>query len=165
MNYNLAAHPTEYQEVMFRSRLEARWAAFFDLAGWKWEYEPCDLKGWIPDFRVEFPCSHSECNGSHILLVEVKPYFYLKQFNGHPCCDYPYGGIDERGKATIPADASAAFGANTEITYWEMAHGSGGGEETLSNWVNQYRPPYKDADILWKKAGYITRYIPNRNRI
>jgi hypothetical protein len=48
-----------------RSRLEARWAAFFDLVGWKWEYEPFDLEGWIPDFKVSGP------KGS--LLVEVKP--------------------------------------------------------------------------------------------
>ena len=33
--------PTLYGGVRFRSRLEARWAAFFfDVAGWSWEYEP-----------------------------------------------------------------------------------------------------------------------------
>jgi hypothetical protein len=47
-----AAIPTLYNGVQFRSRLEARWAAFFDLCKWKWEYEPIDLNGWIPDFRV-----------------------------------------------------------------------------------------------------------------
>lgn len=47
-----AAIPTLYNGVQFRSRLEARWAAFFDLCHWKWEYEPIDLNGWIPDFRV-----------------------------------------------------------------------------------------------------------------
>jgi hypothetical protein len=31
---------TEYAGARFRSRLEARWAAFFDLCGWRWEYEP-----------------------------------------------------------------------------------------------------------------------------
>lgn len=48
-----AAIPTMYAGVQFRSRLEARWAAFFDLAGWRWEYEPFDLEGYIPDFRVQ----------------------------------------------------------------------------------------------------------------
>jgi hypothetical protein len=47
----LTAIPTRYGGVQFRSRLEARWAAFFDLAGWRWQYEPIDLAGWIPDFR------------------------------------------------------------------------------------------------------------------
>jgi hypothetical protein len=31
---------TRYNGVNFRSRLEAKWAAFFDLAGWSWEYQP-----------------------------------------------------------------------------------------------------------------------------
>jgi hypothetical protein len=52
MKYKIAAHPTMYGGVQFRSRLEARWAAFFDLLDWSWEYEPLDLKGWVPDFRL-----------------------------------------------------------------------------------------------------------------
>lgn len=58
------AIPTRYGGVQFRSRLEARWAAFFDIAGWRWQYEPIDLDGWIPDFRL--------C-GKIPALVEVKP--------------------------------------------------------------------------------------------
>jgi hypothetical protein len=37
---------------------------FFDLAGWKWSYEPIDLDGWIPDFVLHL---HEP------VLVEVKP--------------------------------------------------------------------------------------------
>jgi hypothetical protein len=44
--------PTTYAGTNFRSRLEARWAAFFDLCGWRWEYEPSDERGWIPDFLL-----------------------------------------------------------------------------------------------------------------
>lgn len=58
------AIPTKYAGVQFRSRLEARWAAFFDLLEWKWEYEPFDLDGYIPDFVLSF---------TRPLLVEVKP--------------------------------------------------------------------------------------------
>lgn len=58
---SFAAIPTMYAGVQFRSRLEARWAAFFDLWGMRWDYEPLDLPGWIPDFVVD------RC------LVEVKP--------------------------------------------------------------------------------------------
>ena len=61
----IKAIPTKYAGVQFRSRLEARWAAFFDLCGWVWEYEPFDLDGWIPDFKIEGD------DGS--LLVEIKP--------------------------------------------------------------------------------------------
>jgi len=49
-----------------RSRLEARWAAFFDSIEWHWTYEPLDLLGYIPDFGILFEPGHQ-------LLVEVKP--------------------------------------------------------------------------------------------
>lgn len=56
--------PTKYNCIRFRSRLEAKWAAFFDLCGWAWDYEPFDLAGWIPDFLIR---------GRKPLLVEIKP--------------------------------------------------------------------------------------------
>lgn len=37
---NLKAIETEYRGCTFRSRLEARWAVFFDEMGWVWQYEP-----------------------------------------------------------------------------------------------------------------------------
>ena len=33
-------YPTLYNGRRYRSRLEARWAAFFDLVRWPFEYEP-----------------------------------------------------------------------------------------------------------------------------
>lgn len=54
--------PTTYAGTNFRSRLEARWAAFFDLIGWRWTYEPFDAPGYIPDYIV---------HGSDSLIVEV----------------------------------------------------------------------------------------------
>jgi hypothetical protein len=56
--------PTSYAGINFRSRLEAKWAAFFDLCGWKWSYEPEGFDGWIPDFSL----------GELPTLVEVKPF-------------------------------------------------------------------------------------------
>lgn len=53
---------THYNGYRFRSRLEARWAVFFDAAGIKYEYEPegFELKSgkkylpdfWLPDFKI-----------------------------------------------------------------------------------------------------------------
>lgn len=60
--YTIKSHPTSYKGVNFRSRLEATWAAFFDLCGWYWEYEPVDLPGWTPDFILD-----------KRVAVEVKP--------------------------------------------------------------------------------------------
>ena len=36
----IAAIPTIYHGIEFRSRLEARWAFFFEKLGLRWEYEP-----------------------------------------------------------------------------------------------------------------------------
>lgn len=60
----IPAIPTKFANTQFRSRLEARWAAFFDQLGWQWDYETLDLNGYIPDFIVPFP---------EPLLVEVRP--------------------------------------------------------------------------------------------
>lgn len=63
---------TQYKGYRFRSRLEARWAVFFDALGLKWEYEPegFDLgeEGWyLPDFRLSVP-------GRKVgLWLEIKP--------------------------------------------------------------------------------------------
>lgn len=47
---------TEYNGYRFRSRLEARWAVFFDAAGIKYEYEQegyeCDGEKYLPDFYL-----------------------------------------------------------------------------------------------------------------
>lgn len=60
----LAAIPTKYRGLAFRSRLEATWACFFDKAGIEdWKYEPLDLSGYIPDFIIR--------GGTQ--MVEVKP--------------------------------------------------------------------------------------------
>jgi len=53
----IKAIETSYKGYRFRSRLEARWAVFFDSLGLEWEYEPegFDLgeDGWyLPDFRL-----------------------------------------------------------------------------------------------------------------
>jgi hypothetical protein len=62
---------TRYKGYRFRSRLEARWAVFFDALGIEWEYEKegYDLGevGWyLPDFWL-----HPGQN--HVVVVEIKP--------------------------------------------------------------------------------------------
>ena len=56
---------TEYAGTIFRSQLEARWAAYFDQRGIAWQYEPVRLSGWTPDFRLVL-------NGAEA-YAEVKP--------------------------------------------------------------------------------------------
>jgi len=53
----MQAIQTRYKGHRFRSRLEARWAAFFDAAGIHWQYEPegyvlADGRSYLPDFYL-----------------------------------------------------------------------------------------------------------------
>jgi len=64
--------PTTYAGTRFRSRLEGRWAAFFDLIGWRWIYEPFDTADWIPDFLVQ---------GDALFLVEVGPCEFWSDYS------------------------------------------------------------------------------------
>lgn len=72
MSILIKAIETEYNGYKFRSRLEARWAVFFDALGVEYEYEPEGYEYWeteegktmwLPDFRLP-----NEGN----MLVEVK---------------------------------------------------------------------------------------------
>lgn len=76
-NNDLTPIETRYKGYRFRSRLEARWAVYFDSMGLKWEYEPESFKlsdgsVYLPDFY--FPDGWGEpddwwyCN-----YAEVKP--------------------------------------------------------------------------------------------
>lgn len=57
MTATIKAIETEYAGCRFRSRLEARWAVFFDHLGIRWQYEPegLDIEGvrYLPDFRLD----------------------------------------------------------------------------------------------------------------
>jgi len=56
---------TSFAGVTFRSRLEATWAHLFTALKWKWDYEPVDLDGYLPDFDLGFR--------KRPLLTEIKP--------------------------------------------------------------------------------------------
>lgn len=66
MDYSIKAYPTKFRGVQYRSRLEARWAAFFTLLNFDFVYEPFDLGAWSPDFLLKGKYGFE-------VLVEVKP--------------------------------------------------------------------------------------------
>jgi hypothetical protein len=68
----MKAIPTAYKGYHFRSRLEARWAVFFDTLGLEWDYEPegfelDDGTKYLPDFFLKG-------NGHYGPYVEIKPF-------------------------------------------------------------------------------------------
>lgn len=71
---------TRYKGYRFRSRLEARWAVFFEAMGVKWEYEKegFNLDGvrYLPDFWIN----------SWQAWIEIKPEVFEQQSRGHDLC-------------------------------------------------------------------------------
>ncbi len=68
---------TYYNGYRFRSRLEARWAVFFDALGVPYEYEPEGFSRnglyYLPDFRVQCHGWRGACDAQGSpLYVEVK---------------------------------------------------------------------------------------------
>lgn len=68
---------TIYNGYRFRSRLEARWAVFFDELGVQYEYEPegfemASGKKYLPDFRIKFYGTRGSIGEPEDLYVEVK---------------------------------------------------------------------------------------------
>lgn len=72
----MQAIETVYKGYRFRSRLEARWAVFFDAMGIKWEYEKegYDLDGvwYLPDFWLPLPETSRLIHRHAGLWLEVK---------------------------------------------------------------------------------------------
>jgi len=73
MSPSLQVIETRYRGYRFRSRLEARWAVFFDALQLLWEYEPQGFKlrnglWYLPDFR--FPRQPNLANAP--FWVEIK---------------------------------------------------------------------------------------------
>ena len=71
----IKAIETRYKGYRFRSRLEARWAVFFDACGYQWEYEPegfhlpCGTH-YLPDFKIFGEDDNDDYN---VFWIEVKP--------------------------------------------------------------------------------------------
>lgn len=109
------AIPTTYRGVRMRSRLEARWAAFFDAIDWPWQYEPFDLSGYIPDFVLPFAA------GS--LLIEVKPAHSLADLHAHTPKIDATDWDKEALVVGVDLFPSSAFGDNPSVGVIREADG------------------------------------------
>lgn len=124
---------THYKGYRFRSRLEARWAVFFDALGYRWEYEPegfelgfgerylpdfrlfnrfyCEVKprGTVPDSRFE---KFAQENPT-ALLLSGDPVDFLDGLPPCPHCGY-LDGPDERGTYDPVMEGWYCFGCDHE---------------------------------------------------
>jgi len=141
--YTIAAHPTRYNGVQFRSRLEARWAAYFDLCGLKWDYEPVDFRGWSPDFSIETPFGK--------LFVEVKP-----------CDDSDHPAFDKalaHGKQV----QVLLLGLDPTVGTVAIPHGQSHSADELAEFFlsrNNEQLSRAARALLWREAGNRTQWRP-----
>lgn len=93
----MKAIETRYKGYRFRSRLEARWAVFFDTLGIRWEYEPegFELDGvrylpdfWLPDLNAWF-----EVKGERPSGIELEKASRLTTGSERPVF-IAWGGLD-----------------------------------------------------------------------
>lgn len=102
--YQLAALPTTHGGIVYRSRLEARWAIFFDTLNLQFEYEKegfsigglCYLPDfWLPQldfwFEVKGPePNDDECEKAHRLAVATGKDVFVA-FGGHSLPNSSFG--------------------------------------------------------------------------
>lgn len=95
----IAPIETSYGGCRFRSRLEARWAVFFDSLRIPWQYEP---EGYVVDhvpYLVDFYLPE------HQLYLEMKPAFF------DDCGDFVYPDKDVLHKVAWVAETNGRRGA------------------------------------------------------
>jgi hypothetical protein len=125
---------TYYAGHLFRSRLEARWAVFFNSLGIRWEYEPQgyrvgeDRRPYLPDFYLTDLGWWIEVKGDHqrldvsLLLDAVHPTLGLGRTDPHhmtnilvlgdiPRQDMPHGHFSVSRTAVIGNGGPLTWGA------------------------------------------------------
>lgn len=130
VNYTIAAIPTLYRGRMYRSRLEARWAAFFDRLGWTHEYEPFDLGGWSPDFAISDPF-----NG----LIEIKPLTEPEP----ELFERVQGAATGRGLVLVTRVAPIVIGSMVFIGWWAASY-----QDVAVVWTAADKQPVFIADFF-----------------
>lgn len=89
-NYEISTLPTQYGGVMFRSRLEARWAVYFDLEKIEWIYEPegfdlPELGRYLPDFYLPEVRMYAEVKPDKFTKDELYKCMTLAEVTKREC--------------------------------------------------------------------------------
>lgn len=116
MSFKIGAKETEYKGYRFRSRLEARWAVYFDACGLKWEYEKegfnlPDGTSYLPDFWLPQVRMWAEVKPDEFSVAEAKKCADLARVSGSPCimlvgtpANRAYGFVEFADGKTISDD-------------------------------------------------------------
>lgn len=158
---NPAAIPTTYCGIKYRSRLEAKWASFFDIIGRDAQYEPYDGRGYIPDFLID---------GPRPLYIEIKPAARVTEYQAAvakvsrgvailPPGEYLILGVAPRPRWGVDLNMATAAGLlgqtgpDTTVAAWAQAGASGDiGIITETDWETR---PHGHPEDAPRQAGII----------
>ena len=137
--YSIPAIKTVYRGIEFDSRLEAKWAAFFDVLGCDWEYHPCDLPGWFPDFQA------------FGVLCEVKPFTELCPATAQRMAHAMYAA---RVQGVAVLLGRRPYGLAGDAHFWIVPAAGSGRSAGYARW------PISDVELSrrWAKAHNLTKY-------
>lgn len=125
----IKAIETEYNGYRFRSRLEARWAVFFDAAKIRYEYEPegfeiDDGERYLPDFYLP----------QYQLYIEIKPSSLDKnqrEIAEEKCRKFR----DIIGKAIFISNGDPSEDFWGKLFAWDLCDSSGGTYEEYARFI------------------------------
>jgi hypothetical protein len=121
--YQIKALPTNYDDIVFRSRIEARWAVFFNALNLEYEYEKegYDLGGsvlYLPDFWVPALDSWIEIKGQEPDDYEAEKACRLSVSTGKRVYVF-FGGHVVPDAQTNPPSAYVFFpDEGSDYEYW-----------------------------------------------
>jgi hypothetical protein len=121
----ITAIPTRYGGCHFRSRLEARWAVFFDTLGVRWLYEPqgFEIFGghyYLPDFHLPDLNVWVEVKGEltrrdAATILNAVDYGGALPGIGNPNAEYP---VDPRGLLLLGDIPDVRKGVPVHTLFW-----------------------------------------------
>lgn len=133
---------TQYRGYLFRSRLEARWAVFFDACGVEWEYEPEGYRFengicYLPDFLLHDVQlggygSDSDISDIRRLYVEVKGQ--MTQADSEKIMGFYKAGITGRWPAISENPVLVVGNIPAGATLAEMWASVDAGRHRMSRW-------------------------------
>lgn len=152
---------TEYNGYRFRSRLEARWAVFFDAIGAKWEYEPegfqlKDGTRYLPDFLLHGVRGRG-ANEVGDIYIEIKGV--LTQEDLHKIEMFPMP-IIIFGQIPDATWKEGFYSDGTHYAYWAFDYNKDDND-------NFYNLLYSEGDDYWtepvagKGGGLVLDYPDN----
>lgn len=131
---HMRAITTRYKGYAFRSRLEARWAVFFDHLGIKWDYEPEGFElgnglrylpdFWLPDWELwievkpDTPDAPTLEKARRLVDQGFRPVFITK---GMPGAGGTLVCRERWGNEILTISAEADWGATPDTLVWAFS--------------------------------------------